>query len=148
MGITWDSIVGINRTLCQTQKMEALTNAKNFAAAQARWEGSAQKPMRLVEALTVCRETCDLAAFTFNNGNTFAAVARGLLDESLRSAPAVEAQIIRTTVCHYVAGTVAKKELQQVLEQLAPILEKPAAPVVHEPAEAPAPRLTEARPLA
>jgi hypothetical protein len=104
--------------------------------------------MGLIEALTVCRKAQEDGAFTFNNGNTFAAVARGLVDDSLRNAPAVEAQIIRTTISHYVAGTIGQKELQQVLSQLASVLEQSAPPVRVQSDPAPAPRLTEARRLA
>ena len=147
IGVTWDSIVGLNRTLCQAQKLEALTDAKAIAAAQESWERARQVPMALVEALTICRTAREHSPFTFNNGNTFAAVARSLVDDSLRSAPAVEAQIIRTTISHYVAGKVTKKELQQVLGQLANVLQKAPAPARATP-DLPAPRLTEIRPVA
>jgi len=145
MGVTWDSIVSVNRSLCQAQKMEALINTK--IASREWWERTVQKPMNLLDALTICRNACEQGPFTFNNGNTFAAIARGLIEDALRTAPAVEAQILRTTISHYVAGTVAKKELQQVLAQLAPLLEKSVAPS-RSAADLPAPRLTEARPLA
>ena len=145
--VPWDSVVGLNRTLCQAQKMEALVNSKTIAASQERWEKAGQKSMNLLEALTVCREVRDSAPFTFNNGNTFAALARGLVEDSLRNTPSVEAQIIRTTISHYVAGTVGKKELQQVMAQLAPLLTKPGA-APRSSTELPTPRLTEARRLA
>ena len=158
--ITWDSIVGLNRTLCQAQKMEPLINAKTFSAAQESWERAGQKAMDLTEALTICRDTRDRTPFTFNNGNTFAALARHLVEECLRNAPALEGQILRTTISHYVAGTVGKKELQQVLTELALHFQLAPAPVrvpvSPSPAPAPAPvpapsaggRLTEAQPLA
>jgi hypothetical protein len=162
LSVSWEWIVGLNRTLCQAQKMEALVNAKTFSASQHCWEQCSSKAMSLVEALAICRDVRDRSPFTFNNGNTFAALARGLVEDFLRNAPALESQIIRTTVSHYVAGTVGRKELEQVLSQLAmhfvpssvsvpaPAAAAPAptltpAPV---PAPAPAPRLREAQPLA
>ena len=147
MGVSWESVVELNRTLCQAQKMEALVNSKGIAAAQERWAKADQKSMNLFEALTVCREVRDRAPFTFNNGNTFAALARGLVEDFLRNAPPVEAQILRTTISHYVAGTVGKKELQLILAQFAPLLEKPGA-APRSSTELPTPRLTEARRLA
>jgi hypothetical protein len=162
-GVSWESIVGLNRTLCQAQKMEALVNAKTFSASQDSWQRAATKAMDLVEALTLFREARDRSPFTFNNGNTFAALARGLVENALRNAPAVESQIIRTTISHYVAGTVGKKELQQVLMQLAAHFQMAPAPkpsIVEIPTPAPAPtpvsaspsatapRLREAQPLA
>jgi hypothetical protein len=163
-GVSWESIVGLNRTLCQVQKMEALVNAETFSALQHWWEQTAPMAMNLVEALTICRDARGRLPFIFNNGNTFAALARGLVEDALRDAPAVESQILRATISHYVAGTVGKKELQQVLTQLAVHFvhpEKAPAPVhrsvivpapasIPAPASSPAPtpRLREAHPLA
>jgi hypothetical protein len=73
------------------------------------------RPMTLKEVLDVCRECHDLAPFTFNNGNTFAATGRTLVEDWLRTLPPVEAQVIRNTVGHYIVGLIGKRELLQVL---------------------------------
>jgi hypothetical protein len=163
-GVTWDSILKINRSLCEAQKLEPVLNQKSHSATQAWWEKSAQKPMNLLEALDICRKAFENAPFTFNNGNTFANVARSLIEDALRNAPAVEAQILRSTVSHYVAGTIDRKELSSVVTQLASLLiftptapapaaaSRPApapAPAAAVPAnDAPAPSLNDARPVA
>ena len=71
--------------------------------------------MTLRAVIEICHEACELSPFTFNNGNTFAAIARTLLDDQLKCISPVEAQIIRTTVCHYIVDLIGPKELQQVL---------------------------------
>ena len=151
LGVSWDSVVNVNRTLCQAQKLEPQINQKSHTAAQRRWEQASSKPVSLMEAFDSIRAAFDQSPFTFNNGNTFATVARGLVEDALRSVPAVEAQILRSTIGHYVAGTISRKELAEVLTHLAPLLLRqaspaPAAAPASAPAPAPAPAPTAARP--
>jgi len=127
LGATWDSIVNVNRTLCQNQKVEPSVNMRNHDAAQRAWEQLRENPTTLLEAIDACHRTFNKSPFTFNNGNTFAAIARSLVDDHLRAAPALEAQILRSTIGHYVAGTIDRKELASVLGQLAPVLGRSAA---------------------
>ncbi len=93
--------------------------------------------MSLGEVLELFRSCYELAPFTFNNGNTFASFAKILVEDWANTLPAVEAQIVRTTVSHYAAGHVGKKELAQVLEHFKPSwnnfhIAKPAsAPTPH-----------------
>lgn len=113
--VPWESVVSLNKALCQAQKLEPLHNAKGFPAAQRLWESSFSRKLTLRSVIEVCHEAFQFAPFTFNNGNTFAAIARTLLEEPLKNVSPVEAQIIRTTVCHYIVDLIGAKELQQVL---------------------------------
>jgi hypothetical protein len=118
----------LNKALCQAQKVEP-ANGKGYDAAQRLWEKSIAKSMDLSDALNVCRECHDLAPFTFNNGNTFAAIGRTLVEEFLKQMPPVEAQIIRNTIGHYIVGLIGRKELQQVMKHFEPLLARlPSAP--------------------
>ena len=130
-------MLAVNKALCQAQKIEPLNTAKGYEPASRVWEKSAQKSMSLQEALDVCRDCHELAPFTFNNGNTFAAIGRTLVDEDLKAMPPVEAQILRTTMCHYIVGLIGRKELQQVLRHFEPMLnaKAPATRPVAEPEE-------------
>lgn len=133
--VPWESVVSLNKALCQAQKMEPLHNPQGFPAAQRLWEMSHGRRLNLRATIDVCREAFKLSPFTFNNGNTFAAIARTLLEEPLKRISPVEAQIVRTTVCHYIVDLIGAKELQQVLRHFEAKLGQ-AAP---EPrAEAPA----------
>lgn len=113
--VPWESVVSLNQALCQAQKLEPLQNAKGYQAAQRAWEVAAPKRLTLRAVVEVCHEAYEFSPFTFNNGNTFAAIARTLLEEPLKHISPVEAQIVRTTVCHYIVDLIGAKELQQVL---------------------------------
>ena len=99
--------------------------------------------MSLPEALDICRDCHELRPFMFNNGNTFAAIGRTLVEEQLKAVPPVEAQILRTTMCHYIVGMIDRKELQQVLRHFESMLNvnPPRVRTVAEPPEvAPSPQ--------
>ena len=113
--VPWESVVSLNKALCQAQKLEPLHNAKGFPAVMRLWEASVPRKLAFRAVIEVCHEAFQFSPFTFNNGNTFAAIARTLLEEPLKDVPPVEAQIIRTTVCHYIVDLIGAKELQQVL---------------------------------
>ena len=136
MGVTWDSIVNTNRVQCQAQKLEPQTNPRTATNTERAWAAAEPKATTLIEAFDTCRRAFEQSPFTFNNGNTFAAVGRRLVDDCLRSAPPVEAQILRTTIGHYVAGTIDRKELAQVLTHFAALL----TPAAEPPPPASAPR--------
>jgi hypothetical protein len=118
----WDSVLAVHRALCQAQKLDPLNNAGSYEAARQLWEQAVGRSMSLVEAMDVCHHCHALGPFTFNNGNTFAAIGRTLIDELLKNVPPVEAQILRTTTCHYIVGQIGRKELQQVLQHFEPML--------------------------
>jgi hypothetical protein len=139
----WDSVLALNKALCQAQKIDPLNSAKGYEPGRRLWEKSLGKSMSLPEALDICRDCHELGPFTFNNGNTFAAIGRTLVEEQLKAVPPVEAQILRTTMCHYIVGLIGRKELQQVLRHFEPLLNanSSAARAETEPARiAPAPQ--------
>jgi hypothetical protein len=143
--VTWESVLNLNRALCQSQKLEALTDAKGLAPARALWEKAFPKSMLLQDALDICHDAFALGPFVFNNGNTFASIGRALVEEQLKAAPPVEAQILRTTIGHYIADKCGRREMVEVLEQLGPVLSKAAAAaatVTPTPSPAPAPSPT------
>src|SRR5262249_15016194 len=108
--------------------MEPLTNAKSFEKARRLWDKAIPRTLTLEQACQVCYECQDLTPFTFNNGNTFAAIGRPFIEDSLKHIPPVEAQIIRTTVCHFIGGLIGRRELQQVLEHFEVSLDLAARP--------------------
>lgn len=113
--VPWETVLTVNQALCQAKNTPH--QPKDQACDQARqlWEQAIPQKMSLKEVLDVCRRCYELAPFSFNNGNTFAAIGKTLVEDWLKRLPPVEAQIIRTTVAHYIAGQVGKKELLQVL---------------------------------
>lgn len=136
----WQTVLSINQALCQAQKTEHKPSAKGHLAAQQTWEAAMPRQMTLPDVLDVCKKCYNLAPFVFNNGNTFAAIAKTLIEDSLKAVPPVEAQIIRTTVAHYVAGLVGRRELLNILAHFEPVLKSAA------PATAPLPPVVAAQP--
>ena len=128
----WEKVLSVNQSQCQAQKTEHQPKPNSFEAARQLWEKSVPKAMSLGEVLEICRQCQDLAPFVFNNGNTFAAISKTLIEEWARFLPAVEAQIFRTTVSHYVAGQVGKKELLDVLRHVEMRWKNVAMPAAEE----------------
>lgn len=79
------------------------------------WQQSSHQTLPVEDALHVCRQCCDLLPFVFNNRNTFAAISKRFVEDLAKNLPAVEAQIVRNTVGHYVAGVIERSELLGVL---------------------------------
>lgn len=111
----WDSVVALNKALCQAQKLEPLADPQGSQEARALWEQASARKQTVGDAFQVCHDCHALAPFTFNNGNTFAAIGRTLVEDYLQQMPPVEAQIIRTTIGHFIVGLIGRKELKQVL---------------------------------
>jgi len=137
--VPWESVLTLNRALCQAQKMESLHNSKGLDRARRLWEKAGSRKMSLEQACEICHECQELAPFTFNNGNTFAAIGRTFVEDHLKWMPPVEAQIIRTTICHYIVGLIGRRELAQVLRHFESSL-PPGPRAANEPVAAlPAP---------
>jgi hypothetical protein len=147
--VPWDSVLTVNKALCQAQKLEPMTNAKGLDAVRQLWGAAAARIMSLKEVLEFCRQCHELGPFAYNNGNTFAAVGRTLIEDLLKPLTPVEAQILRTTVGHYIVGLVGRRELLQVLAHFKSRPVPQTAPAATPPAQPlPAPLLTPARPQA
>ena len=130
--VPWESVVDINKALCQAQQIESVTKAQAVATARQCWDEAVKKPMSLADVLQVCRKCHDTGAFLFNNGNTFGSVAKTLIADWLKNLPPLEAEIVRATVSHYVVGLVGKRELLDILKHFEPILKRATSP---KPAE-------------
>lgn len=124
-----------------------MVNPRAESAAKAFWSRAVGQTQSLAEALDVCRKTFEMSSLVFNNGNTFAAIGRSLVDDYIQAAPPVESQIIRSTIGHYIAGTVDRRELVQVLEHFDSVMKPaPVAPTVTATApESTTPHLPRAR---
>lgn len=146
--VPWDSVVQLNHALCRDKQLDPGQSPKNpkaFEAARQLWERTAVKTLTLKAVLDACRQCSELSPFTYNNGNTFAAIAKTLVESLVADLAPVEAHIARTTVGHYVAGLIGRAELAEVLghfekkqrETSTRTMARPAA----APATAPAPQV-------
>jgi|SRR3954451_2537131 len=114
LSLSWEKVKSLNEVLCKQQSTIYQCNSSYEAARQV-WEKSCSESMSLQQVLDICRRCYEMSPFTFNNGNTFATIGKNLVEEWLKSLPAVEGQIVRNTIGHYIAGMVSKKELLKVL---------------------------------
>ena len=114
-GFSWETVLSLNASLCEAQQTPQQLRDQACRAARQAWEQGCTSRLSLPDAIDVCRRCYDLGPFVFNNGNTFAAGARKMLEDWLQLMPPVEAQIARTTVGHYVVGQITRKEMVEVL---------------------------------
>lgn len=130
--VPWETVLTVNQELCRAHNTSHQEKSDVCEAVRELWEKSASKAMSLSEVLDVCRCCQDLGPFVFNNGNTFAAISKSLVEDWIESLPPVEGQILRTTVGHYVAGQIKKRELLQVLRHAETRWQVPGArPTAH-----------------
>jgi hypothetical protein len=121
---SWENVLSVYQTLCQGQKLDPFRTKSNFEKAQQHWENNTGKPLSLLQALEVCQKCHEMRPFVFHNGNVFATVSKQLVDGWAKTLPSVEAQILQTTIGHFVTGQVGRKELARILDFLAPSWEK------------------------
>src|SRR5437868_6950784 len=113
--VPWSEVQVINQALCKQQGI-SYEVARTCEAVRQLWETSASRSLSLLDVVDLCRKCYEIGPFVCNNGNTFAAVARQVVDEWAITMPSVEAQIVRNTIGHYVVGMVSRKELQKILQ--------------------------------
>jgi len=104
----WELVTATNAALCQPKKALHKPTSDGHLRARRLWEDNYTMEMFLDEAADLCRECHRLAPFCNFNGNTFAAIARSLVDTLKLKAD--EAHVIRTLLGHVVAGTASELE--------------------------------------
>jgi hypothetical protein len=125
--IPWSALVQKNQELCSAKGFPHTLNPKTCSKAQRLWESAYARPCTLGEAIELCRRCNDVVPFTFASDQTFIAVGLELVEDMLHRLPPVEAQILRQTVSHYIAGFVTRKEMVQVFQHCEQLLVKQRA---------------------
>ncbi|MGC8830440.1 MAG: hypothetical protein ACP5MG_12350 [Verrucomicrobiia bacterium] len=114
-GFNWQQVVEVNRNVCQKEGVQS-REGKGFEKAQKLWESSNGKPMKLVDALDLCRKVSQLEPFEMLNNNTFAEVARRIIEPHIPQASKLLRQMLLSTAAHYVVGIAKRRELLQVID--------------------------------
>ena len=114
-----ETVVAINAGLCQKKHALHKPTSDGHEPARKLWEKSRVRELTLRETLDICRQCHKLAPFCFYNGNTFVAIGRTMIQDTLRQWPPVKAQSFRSVVGHYIAGTAGADELAKALDELA-----------------------------
>jgi hypothetical protein len=108
----WEFVTAANAALCQPKKALHKPTSDGYVRARQLWEENHRREMFLDEAADLCRECHRLAPFCNFNGNTFAAIARNLVDRLKLKAD--QAHVIRTLLGHVVAGTASEVETKEL----------------------------------
>lgn len=114
----WESVVTINAGLCKEKNALHKPTSDGHEPARKLWEKSSTRELTLRETLEICRRCHKLAPFCFYNGNTFVAIGRTMIQDTLRKMSPMKAQSFRSVVGHYIAGTAGAEELAKVLDEL------------------------------
>ncbi len=112
--VPWDLVIFQNASLCEQKNALHKPTSDGYEATKALWELSHQQPMTLMEAVDLCRRCHRMAPFCFYNGNTFAAIARSMVEQLELSGS--EAAALRSLAGHIVAG-VATPEQQEAFRK-------------------------------
>jgi hypothetical protein len=108
--IPWDLVVWQNLQLCNDKRTHHGPTSDGHASCRELWETSQMKTMTLDEMVDFCRRCHRLAPFTNYNGNTFAAIARALIDGL--GLPKENAAVARSLAGHIVAGVASEEEVK------------------------------------
>lgn len=108
--IPWELVVWQNSQLCAAKHAHHGPTSDGHQGCRTLWEVTHLKEMHLEEMVELCRKCHRLAPFTNYNGNTFAAIARAIIDELDLTAP--EAALARSLAGHIVAGVASDEEVQ------------------------------------
>lgn len=106
--VPWDLVVYQNAALCEAKSAHHGPTSDGYESALKCWEESRGQTMHLFDVVDLCRTCHRLAPFTNFNGNTFAAIARVLIDQLNLSAG--RAAVVRSLVGHIVAGVASDQE--------------------------------------
>jgi len=107
--------------LCQAKNAAHKPTSEGHEAARSLWEKNRSKELSLQELLQLCFQCHRLAPFCNYNGNTFVAVVKTLLTDTLSRMPADKAHVLRSIAGHIVAGTatnIETKQLDRILKGL------------------------------
>jgi hypothetical protein len=109
----WKSVTDLNAGICaRTHSLHRPTSDGHDPCMQ-EWNAAYRTELRFRDALTLLQRCHRLAPFCFNNGNTFAAIARTCV-LTLDISPE-DARILRSAAGHYVAGVLRDDELDAIL---------------------------------
>jgi hypothetical protein len=117
----WEFVTEVNRSLCARKNALHKPTSDGHIPAKRLWEQSRAKKLTFTGALEICRRCHRLAPFCFYNGNTFASIARDLIDDLPSKLMADQAHVLRSIAGHIVAGTatdIETKQLEKILDDL------------------------------
>ena len=118
--ISWGDVTMLNARLCAAKGALHKPTSDGHDTTRDLWERSRTMELTLEEAIVICHRCHRRAPFCFFNGNTFVAIARGIIKpvlEQLTARDPMRAAAFRSVVGHYVAGTEELEVLRTALRE-------------------------------
>ena len=101
---SWESVVSFNRGACERGRAQHGHNQETHQKVRDQWEKTRHKTLTLLETLDFLFHCHRAAPFLFFNGNTFAEIARRLIDVLFADLPLTRRREAASLAAHYVAG--------------------------------------------
>ena len=114
----WELVVGFNRGACQRSSAQHGANQESHGKVQTEWAEQQQRELTLAELLQFLRHCHRSAPFLFFNGNTFADIARRMVDLVFAELPAPRRREVVSAVAHYVAGVLDWEPMHEMIDTL------------------------------
>jgi hypothetical protein len=107
----WESIVSFNRGACERGRAQHGNNSETHEKVRQRWEETQRQELTLLETLEFLFQCHRGAPFLFFNGNTFAEIARRLVDVLFADLPRSRRREAASLAAHYVAGVLDRDSM-------------------------------------
>jgi hypothetical protein len=115
---SWEFIVSYNRGSCERGHSQHGHNSEAYERVRQRWEETRLRELSLAETIEFLFQCHRAAPFLFFNGNTFAEVARRIVDVLFADLPLVRRREASSLAAHYVAGVLDGDAMRHGLEAL------------------------------
>jgi hypothetical protein len=114
----WQSIIGLNRAACERGRAQHGYNQEAHEKVRSEWEEARNKTLTLIETLDFLRHCHRSAPFLFFNGNTFAELARRLVDVLFADLSRGRRGQADSLAAHYVAGVLDREPMVSGVSEL------------------------------
>lgn len=107
----WQSIIGLNRAACERGRAQHGYNQETHEKISRQWEETREQALTLLETLDFLYRCHKSAPFLFFNGNTFAEIARRLIDVLFADLSRGRRREADSLAAHYVAGVLDRESM-------------------------------------
>ena len=115
---SWESVVGFNRGACERGGAQHGESSESYRAVESSWRTAQTQILTFGETLDFLKSCHREAPFLFFNGNTFAAVARGISDIVFAELPPIRRRELVSAVAHYVSGVLDRESMAALVLEL------------------------------
>jgi hypothetical protein len=115
----WKFIISLNGAACERGRAQHGINKETHEKVRTEWEEARAEELTLLETLDFLRHCHRSAPFLFFNGNTFAELARRLVDVLFADLPRGRRREADSLAAHYVAGVLDQQSMMSGIDALA-----------------------------